>query len=74
MFTVHRTGNIIARKKSKNMGGEMKKDSKFALALVVLAIVAAVALWLYALITYGGKPITEIPSWAIPFIIGGGRR
>lgn len=52
----------------------MKKDSRFALALVVLAIVAAVALWLYALITYGGKPITEIPSWAIPFIIGGGRR
>lgn len=52
----------------------MKKDSKFALALVVLALVAAVVIWLYALINYGGKPITEIPSWAIPFIIGGGRR
>ena len=52
----------------------MKKEDKFAIALVALAIVAAVAIWLYALINYGGKPITEGPSWAIPFIIGGRAR
>lgn len=29
----------------------------------ILAI-TLILIWLYALITYGDKPITEIPSWA----------
>lgn len=38
--------------------------------VILLVCLVFVVLWLYALITYGGKPITEIPSWAIPFILG----
>ncbi|MBQ1483856.1 MAG: hypothetical protein IIZ42_00975 [Eubacterium sp.] len=49
----------------------MKRSNILALVLVIGVIVAAVSIWLYALITYGGRPITEIPSWAIPFIVGG---
>lgn len=34
--------------------------------LIILCIIAigATALTIYALIAYGGKPITEIPTWA----------
>lgn len=34
MFTVHRTGNIIARKKSKNMGGEMNNNLAYIISAV----------------------------------------
>lgn len=34
MFTAHRTGNIIARKKSKNMGGEMSNNIACIIAAV----------------------------------------
>ncbi len=41
------------------------------LALMFLVIILCIALivgWIYALVMYGGKPITEIPFWALWFL------
>lgn len=41
------------------------------LALMILSIILCIALivlWIYALVAYGGKPITEIPFWALWFL------
>jgi hypothetical protein len=43
--------------------------------LVVIGILIAlsiIALEVYVWITYGGKPIGEIPSWALWFMFKGG--
>jgi len=40
---------------------------KLLIVLMLLFIIAVIGSWLYVLITYGGKPITEIPSWAAWF-------
>ena len=34
---------------------------------LVISVVAIVA-WVYALVVYAGKPITEIPFWALLFL------
>ena len=44
--------------------------NKFVVALCVIFIVAVLGFGVYVLVTYGGKPITEIPSWAVPFFLG----
>lgn len=44
---------------------------KFLMVLIWAVIIAVIALGIYALIAYGGKPITEIPSWAVWFFIKG---
>lgn len=41
------------------------KKRIIALAFVCVLVVA---FWVYLLITYAGKPITEIPAWAIWFL------
>ena len=38
---------------------------KLILLLFILICVGAIVLSIYAFITYGNKPITEIPSWVI---------
>jgi len=43
---------------------------KLAKVILVLFIVAVLGFGVYVLVTYGGKPITEIPSWAVPFFLG----
>ena len=43
------------------------KKRNIALALVCVLIIA---FWVYALVTYGGKPITEVPTWAVWLIFG----
>ena len=43
---------------------------KFVKVLIFLFIVAVLGFYVYVLVTYGGKPITEIPSWAVPFFFG----
>lgn len=43
---------------------------KIVKVLVFLFIVAVLGFGVYVLATYGGKPITEIPSWAVPFFLG----
>lgn len=42
--------------------------NKLLMVLLWLFIIAIIGLWLYVLITYGGKPITEVPSWAAWFL------
>ena len=39
----------------------------FLIALAIGAIAVEIFVW----ITYGGKPVTEIPSWALVFMFGG---
>lgn len=46
-----------------------KKMNKLLLTLLWLFIIAVIGFGLYVLITYGGKPITEIPSWVVWFFI-----
>lgn len=40
--------------------------NKFVVTLLLLII----AFGVFVLVKYGGKPITEIPSWAVPFFLG----
>lgn len=44
--------------------------NKLVVALCIIFIVAVLGFGVYVLVTYGGKPITEIPSWAVPFFLG----
>ena len=39
--------------------------AKLILLLFILIGIGAIVLSIYAFITYGNKPITEIPSWVI---------
>ena len=43
---------------------------KIVKALIFIFIVAVLGFGVYVLAKYGGKPITEIPSWAVPFFLG----
>lgn len=38
-------------------------------ALIIALVVGVLVLSLYVLITYGGKPINEIPAWAVWFFL-----
>ena len=52
----------------------MELSEKLLIVLVaIIAIVgiACIATSIYCFITYGNLPITEVPSWALPFIFGG---
>ena len=49
--------------------GESRMD-KFVRALIVLFAIGCLCFVAYVLITYGDKPITDIPAWAIPFFWG----
>lgn len=42
---------------------------KLIMALMWLLIIGVIGFGAYVLITYGGKPITEIPSWAVWFFL-----
>lgn len=41
--------------------------------LILLILLGCVATSFTACIMYGGKPVTEIPAWALLFMFGGGR-
>lgn len=43
---------------------------KLVKAILVLFIVGILCFVVYVLVTYSGKPITEIPAWAVPFFLG----
>lgn len=47
----------------------MNKLDKIITALLVLFVIGLLCFGAYVLLTYGGKPITEIPSWAVWFFI-----
>ena len=44
--------------------------NKLVIALCIIFVVAVLGFGVYVWVTYGGKPITEIPSWAVPFFLG----
>lgn len=44
--------------------------NKFMLVLMWVAIIAVLAFEVFVLVKYGNMPITEIPSWAVPFFLG----
>lgn len=48
----------------------MKKRNNAFLIMCSLVVVFFVLATLYAFVTYCGKPITEIPTWAIWLIFG----
>ena len=37
--------------------------------LLLLIVIVVCGLWLYGCINYGKLPISEVPSWYIPFLI-----
>lgn len=43
---------------------------KIFIIVIWLGIIAILSSIAYVYITYGGKPIDEIPSWTIPFFFG----
>lgn len=43
---------------------------KLAKVILFIFIIAVLGFGVYVLVAYGGKPITEIPSWAVPFFLG----
>lgn len=71
MFHVkHPTGLTPCRKK-----GKIKVKDKIEtiinciiLAVIIIAVVACVALWLYAQIAYANTPIKDLPMWVYMFI------
>ena len=52
------------------VGEKGEKMDKLVKAIIVLFIVGILCFGVYVLVTYGGKPITEIPAWAVPFFLG----
>ena len=57
---------MIRAKMSKAKGRVM---DKLIMALMWLLIIGVIGFGVYVLITYGGKPITEIPAWAVWFFM-----
>lgn len=56
------------------MKNRISKLPKYILfALLTLIIIAYVGIEIYVWVTYGGKPIDEIPAWALWFMFGGGQ-
>lgn len=43
-------------------------------AILILAVLAFIGLEIYVWVTYGGKPVTEIPAWALWFMFSGGNK
>lgn len=45
----------------------------FMSLLPIVIVVVYIVLRIIVLCKYGGMPITEVPSWTIPFLTGGGK-
>ena len=48
----------------------MKKGSMLFTIIICLLVIALLALNITACVKYGNKPITEVPAWAVYFILG----
>ena len=42
--------------------------------LLILIILGLIGVEIYVWVNYGGKPITEIPAWALWFMFSGGNK
>lgn len=47
-----------------------EKMDKLVKVLIFLFIVVVLGVGIYVWVTYGDKPITEVPSWVVPFFFG----
>lgn len=61
----------MKKQKNKIDWGMVSKIAFLLIFIVVMAIIVALKIWVY--MEYGDMPITEVPSWAIPWLTGGGR-
>lgn len=43
------------------------------IAVIVLGVLTCGGISIYCWCVYGGKPVGEIPTWALWFMFGGGR-
>lgn len=48
----------------------MNKLIVFVYVVLMLLLIAAIVTSITAFVMYGGKPITEIPAWALIFMFG----
>jgi hypothetical protein len=51
-----------------------KVSDGFYIALIIIGIIALIVLCILKVwvnVNYGDMPITEVPSWAIPWLSGG---
>ena len=60
------------KKKRTDIDGETVRIW-LLLGFIALLIISVIGLFIYAHVEYGGKPITEVPSWALRFFLGGGK-
>lgn len=45
----------------------------FIVGISVAVVAITIVGWIIALVKYGGKPISEIPAWAVFYFIGSGK-
>ena len=43
------------------------------IVICVVAVIVCIILKIWVICEYGDMPITEVPSWAIPWLTNGGR-
>ncbi|MCR5350087.1 MAG: hypothetical protein K6E20_03745 [Acholeplasmatales bacterium] len=60
-------GKILNRYKTKRILWIM------ALVFTIILVLSIVAIEIYVWVTYGDKPVDEIPLWALWFMFGGNR-
>jgi hypothetical protein len=53
----------------------IKEKLLFSLIIFVVAsiFISLISIEIYCWITYGGKPVSEVPAWALWFMYGGRR-
>ena len=53
----------------------MKKNKEwFPIILLWTIVIAIICLGIYALVKYGSKPISEIPTWVVWMFLSRGKR
>lgn len=58
--------------KKKKIDWQLVGTIAFLIAfLLIMAVVVFLKVWVIC--EYGDMPITEVPSWAIPWLTGGGQ-
>ena len=54
---------------SERWCGMKKHDDKIVIITCVLFVLIVLGFVIFVHVKYGGKPITEVPSWAVRFFI-----
>lgn len=59
----------MKKQKKKIDWGMVSKIVLLVIFIAVMVVMIAIKIWVY--MEYGDMPITEVPSWAIPWLTGG---